>query len=731
MNSQLAANLLPDQTELRKQILTRFAGIFERQVRAKQYAQNVNELVQVTHAEVMALLQESVRDIDAIAMTRAEKQKITTGLASAVSRFSRLNTTLDLLLSDQLQQWQFTHAGLHEVMRETNRTAKDLSATLVEKALFERHAQILESVVLSHEKITRWEQHVKEILTRFHSIIPASLFYVVFEEQGSYSLYLYFMERFLDADKIALRENMLARLQARLGWSPEMSCTVHEFELDDIALPSFSVPLASLELMSMPIPSLDALMGSGMLGVAHADRAGISAQAASVIRSILSVMVMVVGSSKALGRTLSDLEYFSTHDPLTGLNNRRYFNDILQVEQARSQRHGHEFSVLMVDLDDFKDVNDTYGHPCGDMVLKRVAEEMLSPMRVGDTVTRIGGDEFAIILSETGAEGARNVAEKLCKQIHDLVFCCENGIEFHITASIGVITYPGNAKTLSDLIAGADQSLYRAKQQGKDSVISLESVQDVLHSSRLTRGYAEKLRHCLNEGRVIPHYQPIVNCQTGELFAYEALARVREPDGEIIAAGSFIETIEKYGMGRELDRAIIRRALEDLRAHIAVHGFSFELFINLSAQEINSRGILAYAEQVCIELDIPLNLIVFEITERDAISDMTRMRAFIDDLRRKGFLFALDDFGSGYNSFHYLRELSFDFVKIDGDFVKNILSSKTDQILVHNLSRLCQDLGVRTIAEFVESEKVLRMLRAMGVDYVQGYHLGRPASHFE
>src|SRR5690606_23394737 len=351
-------------------------------------------------------------------------------------------------------------------------------------------------------------------------------------------------------------------------------------------------------------------------------------------------------------------------------------------------------------------------------------------MRVGDFSTRIGGDEFAVILTETGAAGAKHVAEKLRKQIREQIFSCEDGREFRITASIGVITYPANAQTLSDLIAGADHSLYQAKKQGKDSVISLASVQDVVKSSRFTRDYVEKLRSSLIDNCVFPHYQPIVQCGDGNLFAYEALARIREADGSLIGAGAFIEAAEKYGLIRDFDRVIIRRAFADLVEHIAEHGFSFQLFVNLSAQEIQSRGILNFAEQLCIEMGVPPNTVVFEITERDAINDMTHMRTFLQELRAKGFLFALDDFGSGYNSFHYLRELSFDFVKIDGAFVRNILESRADQILVHNLSRLCQDLGIRTIAEFVESEATLTMLRDMGIDYVQGYHVGVPAAGF-
>lgn len=216
--------------------------------------------------------------------------------------------------------------------------------------------------------------------------------------------------------------------------------------------------------------------------------------------------------------------------------------------------------------------------------------------------------------------------------------------------------------------------------------------------------YAETLRHALHE------------------------ARMRTPEGETVSAGMFIETVEKYGLGRELDRSIITQALHRMQAHRQTGAPPRRLFINLSAQEIQGRGVLAFAEALCNQLALAPQQLVFEVLERDAIGDMTNMRKFLANLRGKGFAFALDDFGSGYNSFHYLRELHFEYVKIDGAFVRNIVDSAIDRALVRNLAKLCQELGIRAVAESVESEDILTMLQEMGIDYVQGYHIGMPAA---
>jgi diguanylate cyclase (GGDEF)-like protein len=399
---------------------------------------------------------------------------------------------------------------------------------------------------------------------------------------------------------------------------------------------------------------------------------------------------------------------------------------VLEYEFGRSERHGHEFSLLMLDLDDFKDINDSYGHQVGDDALRGVAEILRSQIRKGDIAARIGGDEFTVLLMETGRSGASTVAALLGQALRARSFTSPDGKRFHLTVSIGIAVYPADAGNEADMLAGADQAMYRAKEMGKDGACSVDSLQGKTLAGRQTRDYAERLRQALQQERIVPYYHSIVDCQSGELFACETLARMVEPNGDIVVAGQFIETIEKYGMGRELDRIIISKALQAQRARMDSGAPDLKVFLNLSAQEIQGRGILGYAEELCNSLGIPPECIVFEILERDAIGDMTNMRKFLTNLRRKGFAFALDDFGSGYNSFHYLRELKFEYVKIDGAFVRNILNSKIDYALVHNLSRLCQDIGIKTVAEFVETDEILLALKAMGINYAQGFRISLP-----
>ena len=710
--------------EMRLQVVEKFAFLFESQAFTNHFANNIGKLVHNINDEIGCALKDGIRLLADSPLGQAEKEVIIAILSGAMTRSERLDQTLDLLLKERERQWQRNGNHLQQIMLEFHETTENLVGTLIEKDLLERQSQVLENIILSHEKVSQWKAFIQEILTGFRSIFPFNFFFIAFSEEHGLSLFIYYLGDYSEEVKISVRKHLAREMIGQLGLPLDAPLDIEEYQ---IQVPEKLDSVEEIEMISVSVsvPEFETLNLAGLLGVAYGSVKKLSPQEASVIRSILAVMVMVVGSSKVLSKTMSELEYYSTHDPLTGLHNRRYFNDMLDYEVGRSERHNHEFTVLMLDLDDFKDVNDTYGHPCGDSVLRQIAETMHATMRKGDLATRIGGDEFAIILTETGREGAMVVAEKLRTELREISFESSDGKTFHITTSIGLVTFPGDAQNVSDLMTGVDIGLYRAKELGKDGIAMLESTERI-RTERTNRDHAEKLRDALKDERIIPYYQPIFDCRSGKIWAHETLARLVEPNGETQSAGMFIETIEKYGLGRELDRVILRKALAAMRHCMDEGSEPPRLFINLSAQEIQGRGILGFAEQLCLDFDIPPSAIVFEILERDAIGDMTHMRKFLSNLREKGFSFALDDFGSGYNSFHYLRELHFDYVKIDGAFVRNILNSKIDYALVRNLSHLCQDLGILTVAEFVESQEILEALKAMGIDFAQGFHLDMP-----
>lgn len=719
MRNDSAVDPYPHHIEdLRIRLMNQLFSLLESQSRTRSFASSISTLVKRIHDEGLEELEQGLQRIDdpvAIELFR-----------KTIADFRILDLAFDKLVDERQRQWYKNGKYLKQVIDELNETTDYLASILVEKGLLERQSQVLENIVLSHEKVSQWQEFVQEILAGFHKIFPFNFFFIAFAEEHGLSLYFYYMGDYSEHEKRQIRDRLAKEMLMQLNLPGNALLDIEEYQISSHFR---TVDIADIKMITVPVP--DQAYGlDGLLGVAYASANALSTQEQTIIRSLLSVMVMVVGSSKVLSRTLSELEYYSVHDPLTGIHNRRYFNDMLEYEVGRSARHHHQFAVLLLDLDDFKDINDSYGHPLGDEVLKKIAESITSHMRKGDIATRMGGDEFAIILPETPPEGARVAAEMIRTHLERLTFTTPSGKEFHVTTSVGIISYPRDMQNVEDLMSGVDVALYRAKGLGKNEVCEFDAAAHLKQIMLDSRSIVEELRRALREERIQPYFQPIVDCRTGEVYAYESIARLIDLNGGITAAGQFIETIEKYGLGRELDRIMVRKVIEANKRIIHSQGKPKRLFINLSAQEIQGRGILGYAEELCAQLEVPPSSIVFEILERDAISDITHMSSFLTNLRRKGFAFALDDFGSGYNSFHYLRELRFEYVKIDGAFVRNILNSKIDRALVRNLSRLCQELDILTIGEYVESQEIFDLLKEMGINFGQGFHIGLPLATF-
>jgi diguanylate cyclase (GGDEF)-like protein/PAS domain S-box-containing protein len=417
------------------------------------------------------------------------------------------------------------------------------------------------------------------------------------------------------------------------------------------------------------------------------------------------------------------LEYVVDHDFLTGLFNRRHFEQELAKETARAARYGAPGAVLLIDLDNFKDVNDTFGHRAGDDVLKGVAGLLRERLRHTDIVARVGGDEFAALLTQTDADQAQIVADEVVKALgRETAMLADQSIR--ITASVGVAMFDG--LTDIEVLAYADVAMYEAKETGRNRFELYRPLKDGRERGSERLAEAERIRRALEEDRLVLYCQPILDLGTNEICQYELLLRLPgEERGELLQPSAFLYRAERSGLIQAVDAWVVRKAILLIAAH-ARAGIRLVLNVNLSGKSIGDRKLAALTEDALAEAGIEPDRLILELTETAAISNIEEAKAFAIRLHGRGCRFALDDFGAGFGSFYYLKSLPFDFLKIDGDFVRGLTTNPMNQLVISAIVSIARGMGKKTVAEFVADEQTARLLLKLGVDFAQGYHIGMP-----
>ena len=433
------------------------------------------------------------------------------------------------------------------------------------------------------------------------------------------------------------------------------------------------------------------------------------------------VLVNVVDFSEQR-RYEERLTYLADHDPLTGLHNRRRFDEVLDAHLRRSMLFGLPGALLLVDLDNFKEVNDTMGHGAGDELIVAIAQILARSLRSSDHVARVGGDEFAVLLAGADQTAAETVAANLIAAVRDHASTLE-GVRRRVTASVGVATFADAAQQGVDPLALADMLLYDAKDAGRDQYAVLESsVTRPRTGARLeVKG---RIEAALENDAFVLHLQPILDLRTNRVVGAEALLRLAD-DGPPLSPGRFVPVAERAGLAPALDRWVIRHATE-LLARLLEQDPTLVVEINLSGHSIGDPVVEQELVEALRTYGVPPQALVVEATETAAVADLPAARAFAERLGALGTRVAIDDFGAGFGSFYYLKHLPFDVVKIDGEFVVGCHESAVDRAILSSIVRIARDLGKETIAEFVAEAGVLEVVRALGVDYAQGYHIGEP-----
>jgi diguanylate cyclase (GGDEF)-like protein len=449
-------------------------------------------------------------------------------------------------------------------------------------------------------------------------------------------------------------------------------------------------------------------------------------------------------------RLLEDeLRWQASHDSLTKLYNRAHFEQQLQQEVTRVRRGEQESLLMFVDVDRFKYINDTAGHAAGDQLLVEASHRLRQRLRVSDTIARMGGDEYAMILRNVIDSDAERLAEEFRRALASQVFVYGDK-SYRITASIGVARINRHTASPSEAMQNADIACHVAKNRGRNQVYVYSADTTERATMDVELNWSARIDDALKSNLFALCYQPILPMRAvdtlelpraeGELWSlyqsrapkrpqyFEVLLRMRAADGELVAPNAFLPTAERYNLMLDIDKWVVHNALKALRETITPE-HPIGLSINLSAQSLGTNGIAKFVQDKLIEFDIDGSNITFEITETRALNNLEATAELITELRALGCRFALDDFGSGFSSFSHLKRLDVDYLKIDGAFTQGILDDSVDRAVIHAINAIAHSVGKRTTAEYVDRPELIPALKEAGVDFLQGYYVGRPVEN--
>src|SRR3990170_1314227 len=580
--------------------------------------------------------------------------------------------------------------------------------------------RLLKELAITFDSVKSWREQIKNILRESAKIVDILFIYTAFRsEDERYALELFWVNTPSPASRNIAETMIHEGFLGKPAFDAMQESAISHAALLPSPLREMSRELVELETKTfgLAIPVTSGIVGIGL----RLDREK-DATDALIVESILTAIVNIVSSVMAVTTYTREIERFATRDPLTNLYNQVAFWDLLEYETERSKRQKYSFSLLVMDIDNFKAINDTCGHEVGDTFLKQFASLVKTAVRKGDVPARYGGDNFTAILPVCDEEQAYIVAKRIIESLRALSLPSPEGVRAKGTVSIGLAVYPGHAAEAKDLFLLADSMMVQAKTLGKDRVC-VPSEHDTVGALRSLGGKNILIMEALGQKTVVPYFQPIINMKTRRVEAYEVLTRIVTPDG-VIAAAEFIETAETMGAIGRLDYQLIERTFEKVKKERD----DGALFLNLSPKALILSEFIPTVRSLLREYGINPAKMVFEITERDTVKNLGLVEKFIHDLRSEGFRFAIDDFGSGYSSFQYIRKFSIDFLKIDGEFVKNMTEKGTiEKAIVTSIAALAKSLGIKTIAEYVETEQIMSDVESVGIDFAQGYYIRRPS----
>jgi len=662
--------------------------------------------------------------ISAYLSSRYTSKKITKSLDLFKEKVENINSVNDFKQFDS-KNIDLYFKEFNEIILNVDSMANKLKNVAVDKELLEFEIRLLDKFIITSDVVKDWREYISDLLIEINKIMETYTLMTMFRvDDDQFEVDIFWLGNPQEEVKIVFEEyvnNMVKTSEYFKGMTDfkikhiiaNRDKKLYDLELKDIEYRSKSLFLDT--------PKIGGIVGIGLQSVLSTDPIRYI-----VVDSILTTMANLVGSVKAINKYTQDLEYYAARDPLTDLFNQRVFNDMMIYEIKRAKKHDYSFALMIIDCDNFKPINDNFGHAFGDTFLQTIADILEDKKRDEDIVARYGGDEFTIILPECDSNGAYAVAKRISKAIEEQKLLAPDGTNVGITISIGIAVYPEHTTSQKELFIIADHMMYEAKDEGKNS-IKIPTKDNVSEILKENQEKSALLISAIENNEIYPYFQPIAPTSANKngLVIHELLMRIKHGN-KIFSAFEFIEIAEARGLINKMDLMVIEKAFEKINKT----NYEGVLFINLSPKSLIVNDFINQINVLVTKYDIEKEKIVFEITERETVKNFSLLEKFVHNLKIEGFKFAIDDFGSGFSSFHYIKKFPIDYLKIDGDFIININNDEKDKAFVNSIVTLAQELNVQTIAEFVENEKIVKTLEELGIDYSQGYHIGKPSENF-
>ena len=661
--------------------------------------------------------------ISAFLSSRYTSKQIISSLTLFNNKVENINSIQDFKEFDS-KNIDLYFNEFNEIIKNVDLMANKLKVVAVDKELLEFEVKLLDKFIITSDVVKDWREYICELLIEINKIMETYTLMTIFRVgEDQFEVDIFWLGMPQEEQKKIFEKYIHKTIKESDYFQgfPEFpikhiiadtnKCISH-VEEKEIEYRSKSLFLDS--------PKIGGIVGIGLESVFSNDPIRYI-----VIDSILTTMANLVGSVKAIHKYTQDLEYYAARDPLTNLFNQRVFNDMMAYEIKRAAKHDYPFALMIIDCDNFKPINDNFGHAFGDKFLQTVADILEEEKRDGDIVARYGGDEFTIILPECDENGAMTVARRIASRIENTKLIAPDNSRVGITISSGICVYPIHTMSQTDMFIIADSMMYQAKEEGKNSV-KIPDLKDVSKILKINQEKSSLLIKAIENDQIEAYFQPIKpSSLNNNLVIHELLMRINQ-DGKIISAFEFIEIAESRGLINTMDLMVIEKAF------IKIKESNYEgiLFINLSPKSLIMGDFINKINNFVDKYGIIKEKIVFEITERETVKNFTLLEKFVHTLKAEGYKFAIDDFGSGFSSFKKIKKFPIDYLKIDGDFIVNIDKDVKDRAFVNSIVTLAKELNIKIIAEFVESQQIVEILDVLEIDYYQGFHIGRPADKF-